>query len=314
MSPLSTSSRSSPPQQAKELPIRKLFPAAPLRPKSPESHALTIFQAFGAPLPAFQLADDFDPTLGRHISSGTVLGTKPPEYWTDLGVARHLESADLYLSKPEVKAYLGRHSTPSLEPTFRVRREADIVLYTYSHLTHAVNMALGGAIFPDKIQMTAELQAGAAGSQLRPDFTWRDADSSTADAFAILEVKIPGGIDLDALDSAERSKPNGTNGFNHQNDMVNTVKQLTAYARNQSFDTCYVGSFDGEHLLLCIFSQDAETNPLMRATIVPCQGDRGVNARKALLGWLIEARKEKRRGNNEGLGVGPPIKKLPARR
>ncbi len=75
----------------------------------------------------------------------------------------------------------------------------------------------------------------------------------------------------------------------------------------------YVASFDGNYLLLCVFSEDTNADPLMKATLVPCLGEDGANARKTLLGWLIEAREETRRGNNRGLGKGPAIKKQPAR-
>ena len=64
------------------------------------------------------------------------------------------------------------------------------------------------------------------------------------------------------LDRAKRSKENATNAFDDLNSMINTTKQLTAYARNPSFGTCYVASFDGDHLLLCVFSEDTNADPL----------------------------------------------------
>ena len=51
--------------------------------------------------------------------------------------------AEAYLSRPAVRSRLEAHYTPSLEPTFRVRREADVAAYSGTHLTHTVNLALG---------------------------------------------------------------------------------------------------------------------------------------------------------------------------
>lgn len=257
------------------------------------------------PLPTFQRAADFKPG-GKHESSKTVGDTLPPTYWTERDVGDYLATADAHLAKPGVKDYLDKHYAPSLEPTFRVRREADVVRYAAVHLVHAVNMALGGAIFPGGVETAAECQAGLSGMQLRPDSMWRAAKAKTPNGFAILELKTAGGMDLKRLDEGKRADENATNTFS-ENTMMNSIKQLTAYARNEVFNARYVALFDGQHLLLCIFSQDANKLPLMTGTLVPCHGTKGANARKALLGWLVEAKNQKEAKKNSSLGPGPAV-------
>ncbi|KAK3897195.1 hypothetical protein C8A05DRAFT_19987 [Staphylotrichum tortipilum] len=314
MTPPSTSSRHSPPQRSEQPLARALFPSAPLHQKPSESSTMTVLQAFSAPLPPFELAADYAVELGTHKSSLTVAATEAPKFWTERPVAHYLSIADTHLAKAKVKNYLDGHSTPSLEPTFRVRREADVVTYASTHLTYAVNMALGGVIFPDEVEMLSEVQAGNTGSQLRPDSIWRTAPSRTANSFAILEMKITGGIKVDNLNEGQRADATATNVFSEENKMINSVKQLTAYARNVKFNTRYVAAlFDGKYLLLCTFDQDAKTVPLMTGTLLPCHGNKGINTRKALLGWLIEAHNGSQAGGNRGLGPGPVMKKLPAR-
>jgi len=75
-----------------------------------------------------------------------------------------------------------------------------------------------GFLFPGDIQMTAQLQAGPSGQQLRPDLSWRFGEAAKAkDTFAILEMKIPGGIEPKDLDRAKRRKENATNAFDDLN-------------------------------------------------------------------------------------------------
>lgn len=83
-------------------------------------------------------------------------------------------------------------------------------------------------------------------------------------------------------------------------DVVNTVKQLTAYAHHEAFDTRYVACFDGRYISLGVFSQGprGSLTPLLKGTLLPCQGQHGNKARRALLGWLIEAQLKKKTGEN----------------
>lgn len=257
------------------------------------------------------MAHDFNPKLGRHKSSALVDSVEPPEYWTEVDASHYLAAADAYLARLEVKSHLDMHCAPSLEPTFRVRREADVVAYAATHLTHAVNMALGGPIFPGKVEMVSELEEGGC----RPDCIWRAAGSNNGEhTFAALEMKITGAINPDAIararmtdaEAAEKMKqpPPSTNApslFKAMDAKVySTMKQMTTYAHSEVFDTRYVASFDGKHLFLGVFSQGPKGNsvPLLKATMLPCHGDQGHHARKALLGWLIEAKVEKGKGGN----------------
>lgn len=298
------------PQKSQQLPSRVLLPAPHLHETALSSKALTIFQAFNAPLPTFEKAYDFDPSLGKHTSSSLVESTKPPRYWSEVDVAHYLALADSYLAKPQVKSQLALHYAPSLEPTFRVRREADVVTYAATHLTHAVNMAID-LIFPDSIESVSEVELG----NCRPDFIWRSAGSKTAkQTFAVLEMKSTGGIDVAVFRDATEAQAHAADKEREQQEPANeeaeatffkdganeysTIKQMTTYAQSDAFDTCYIACFDGPYLFLGVFSPGPGRLPLLKGTLLPCHGDRGHHARKALLGWLIEARIEKQRGKN----------------
>ncbi|KAK4135107.1 hypothetical protein BT67DRAFT_462049 [Trichocladium antarcticum] len=280
-----------------------LLPAAHLHQTSPSATALTILQAFSAPLPTFKMARDFVPTLGKHRSSALVGVTDPPRFWSEVRVDHYLSVADSYLAKVDVKSKLSLHYAPSLEPTFRVRREADVVTYAATHLTHTVNIAIGG-LFPDAVESVSEVEVG----QCRPDFIWRAAGSKDAQqAFAILEMKITGGIDPAIFRRATEAKAHAADQAAEEKDTLfryddgseySAIKQMATYAHSNKFDTQYVALFDGTYLFLGVFSKGMGRIPLLKGTLLPCYGDQGRHTRKALLGWLIEAKLEKQQGRN----------------
>lgn len=134
------------------------------------------------------------------MSSALVDSVDPPQYWTELDAGYYLAIADSYLSRPNVESYLEKHCAPSAEPTFCIRREADVVAYSATHLTHAPNMALGGVIFPGKIEMVSEL--GEEGC--RVDCVWRETKSRKGDpVFAALEMKISGVLEPEFFAAAK---------------------------------------------------------------------------------------------------------------
>lgn len=231
-----------------------------------------------------------------------------------MSVDRYLKLADNYLGTG-VQSKLNQHYVPSVEPTFRARREADVIAYAATHLTYTVNMAIGN-IFVDAIESASEVEAKSCPT----DYVWRTAGSKGADElFAILEMKIHGGIKPDifhrttetralAADQAAEQvgrlapdtyfKGGGTREYP-------VIQQMSNYAQNDMFDTRYVSLFDGIYLFLGIFSEGTNGVPALKGTLLPCRGDEGRHARKALLGWLIEAKMEKTNGHNHFVGRVP---------
>jgi hypothetical protein len=290
-----------------------LLPAAELQQFKSAPKASTILRAFYEALPSVEKAEDFDETLGDHNSSSLVSETVPPNHWEPIDVSHYVTIAEAYLSRPAVKAALEAHYAPSLEPTFRVRREADVAAYSAIHLTHAVNHALG-AIFPRSVEMVNEYQAG---KETRTDCAWR-AWNAKQGSFAMLELKIYEAIQKDEFDDtmltteesrkieAEAAK-DGVNLHHYKaaslfdsTSALSVIKQITCYAHSESYDTRYVGLFDINYLFLGVFEQSPrpKERPLLKGTLVPCQGAHGTKARRALLGWLLEARDKKQRGQN----------------
>ncbi len=198
-----------------------------------------------------------------------------------------------------------------------MRREADVVTYAAIHLTHTVNMALG-SFFKDAVESVSEVNAEGC----RPDFIWRVAGSEEAkQAFAILEMKATGGVDPavfeDATeanaDAAGQEGDDGVTLFKYKGKEYKPIKQITAYAQSNGFNTRYLALFDGHYLFLGVFSEGKSSLgiPLLSGTLIPCHGKEVCHARKALLGWLIEAKLEKEKGRNNSLGRFP--KQMPAR-
>ncbi|KAH6621552.1 hypothetical protein B0J18DRAFT_481190 [Chaetomium sp. MPI-SDFR-AT-0129] len=291
----------------------------------------TIIDAFEQALPPVRLATDFGTELGGHESSMLVKSTVPPPFWIARKAEHYLELADRYLSTPKVRAYLSNHYLPSLEPTFRVRREADVVTFTATHLTHAANLALGGAVFPGEVEMLSEYQRG----QCRPDCIWRldstggdensddDAVSGsggrkqnkqqrkrTGPVFAVLELKITGAFNVCDFDNSKVEESNlskrNPKRTQIEGEILSPMKQITTYGQSENFDTQYVACFDGRTLFLGVLlpGPESTTAPFIRGTVLSCQGGLAENgkgheyARKALLGWLIEARLEQRADKN----------------
>ncbi len=135
--------------------------------------------------------------------------------------------------------------------------------------------------------------------------------------FAILEMKITGGINPNdfyaarSTDTEENEAIAQTRDQDPPNrfssDILNIIKQATAYSHNVKFGTRYIALFDGRYLFLGVFSQGTNDAPLLEGTLVPCLGEKGGDARKALLGWLIEAKTQSQRGQNHS------IRQVPAR-
>lgn len=158
--------------------------------------------------------------------------------------------AEAYLSRPAVRSRLEAHYTPSLEPTFCVRREADVAAYSGTRLTHAVNPALGAGL-PRAIEMVNEYQAG---KKTRTDCAWRSWDAKKG-SFAMLEMKIYEAIDKDEFDDAMQTREQSSRQagavedgrlgldipslFDEQSALP-MIKQITCCAHSEWYDTRYV--------------------------------------------------------------------------
>ncbi|KAL2127512.1 hypothetical protein VTI74DRAFT_10620 [Chaetomium olivicolor] len=245
----SPSPGNSPSQQTQRSAPKTLLPAPQMIGTATKSNAQTLLEAFSAPLPELKLATDKKKDAGKHKSSTLVEVTEPPQYWTELAASHYLAIPDSYLSNDKVRQYLNKHCAPSPEPTFRVRREADLIPYAALHLTHAPNMALGGTIFPGKVEMVSEFEK----DQTRSYAALEMKTTGTLKPGDFLEAK------LTEAEAAEHRKPGGKlvnpeYSFFKRTDIAMPVKQMTTYAHNESYDTRYVGLFDGEYLFLGFFS------------------------------------------------------------
>ncbi|KAK3291582.1 uncharacterized protein B0H64DRAFT_248290 [Chaetomium fimeti] len=289
----------SPSQQSQQPPSRALFPSPHLH----QSTAVTVLQGLTAALPQFKMANDYEASLGNHESSAIVEVTGPPRFWTEVP-AHHYESvANLYLKGPGVMDKLKLHHCPSLDPTFRVRREADVVTYAATHLTHTVNTAID-SVFPNAVESVSEVEVNKS----RPDYIWRAAGSTGAsETFAMLEMKITGRVDPGVFrratetraHAADREGESQETFFAYLNgEDYRAIKQITSYVHSHDFNTRYAALFDGVYLFLGVFSEGTSRTPLLKGTLLPCHGTEGCHARKALLGWLIQAKMDKKNGRN----------------
>ncbi|KAH6617496.1 hypothetical protein F5144DRAFT_606995 [Chaetomium tenue] len=280
----SSSITEEPPVGPQAPPFKVLLPAPDLR-QTPGSTGFTVLQALSTPLPALKMANDFNPKLGNHKSSALVDAADPPRFWSEVRAEHYLALADKYLAKAGVQSKLSLQYASSLDPTFRVRREADVVTYAATHLTNSANIAID-AFFSGAVETVSEMEV----NQCRPDYIWRAAGSKGANqAFAILEMKITG--------RAASYRPETYFQYDDGSE-YKAMKQLATYAHSKQFDSRYAALFDGSHLFLGIFSEGPTPVPLLKGTLLPCHDDQGRHARKALLGWLIEAKLEKQQGRN----------------
>ncbi|EAQ84162.1 predicted protein [Chaetomium globosum CBS 148.51] len=302
---LHPSASSSPSQQLPSRPTneslpKSLLPAAELYESTPKlkSSESTLLQAFYEPLHSLDMAADFKPGSDGD-SSARVGQTIPPEYWVPININHYLVIANAHLSKNSVKQALSARHTPTLEPTFRVRREADIVTYSSTHLTYAVSHALG-ATLAQPVEVTNEYQYS---NLARVDRVWRSWGATTG-SFAMLEIKNYGIIDAEEFQRAMYREPGVKNSTLFANlSILSIIKQITNYVQIPTYGTRYASLYDGKYLFLGVFETPPQPTdrPILKGTLVPCTGAENTQARRALLGWLIEAWEKKQRGENENI-------------
>ncbi|KAH6635844.1 hypothetical protein F5144DRAFT_565602 [Chaetomium tenue] len=188
-----------------------------------------------------------------------------------------------------------------------MRVEADVVRWGDEHLAYHVNHALY-ARFGLIMESFSEYEV----DECRPDKLWRrchNTEDHQHDCVALFESKIKDAIEKDQFQAAQLlpgedpqqkiqdALDEGLEKGTHFRDKsLKIMCQAAKYARNTHFNTNYVALFDSNYLFLCVFSREDPSH--LRATLVPCQGKNNVDARRALLGWLIEAWEENREGRN----------------
>jgi hypothetical protein len=255
-----------------------------------------LLEAFYEPLPSIIKAADFDASNDGNSSARTSQ-TIPPDFWVPIDISHYLAIADTELSRDSVKKALSAYHAPALEPTFRVRREADIVTYSATHLTHAVGHALN-AILPKPVETVNEYSFSV---WARVDRVWRERGAKTG-SFAMLEMKNYGLLNPDEFEMAQYRGPEARRPSSFTDlDILPIIRQITNYAQIEFFKTRYACLYDGNFLFLGVFESPAQQTalPILRGTLIPCLGGQNNTARRALLGWLIEAWNKKQAGQND---------------
>ena len=166
-----------------------------------------------------------------------------------------------------------------------------------------MNLALGAGL-PRAIEMVNEYQAG---KKTRTDCAWRSWDAKKG-SFAMLEMKIYEAIDKDEFDDTMQTREQSSRQagavedgrlgldipslFDEQS-ALSMIKQITCYAHSEWYDTRYVSLFGINYLFLGVFERPTRPTdrPLLKGTLVPCQGEQGSEVRRALLGRSLSPTK-----------------------
>ncbi|KAK4149468.1 hypothetical protein C8A00DRAFT_18848, partial [Chaetomidium leptoderma] len=248
----------------------------------------SLYESLFHPLAPLRAAAEWREKSTTSYSSDKVAITHPPSYWAEVPVSHYLQKADRAIEKPRAKHYLQGQAEPTVDPLMRLRVEADVVRYGNEQLAFHANHALF-ACFGPCMESFAEYEFDGS----RPDKTWRRVDSKgSGKLFAVLESKVKATIYSEEFTAAMLM--DGENHKTHfKGKSLKIMSQVARYARTETFNTNYVALFDSDYLFLGVFDR---TDPYsMKGTLVSCS-DR--DARRALLGWLIEAWEKEEAGQN----------------
>ena len=273
---------------------------------SDEFENISLYDSFFHPLPSLPEASD-KKDFNNSYSSATTGYIVPPAYWEEVPVAHYLEKAHQALRFPKAKRYLEARFDLNLDPLLRMRVEADVVRWGDEHLAFHVNHALY-ARFSTIMESFSEYEI----DKCRPDKVWRrrhNAEDRQHECVALFESKIKNAIVEDELKAAKlfpgedpQQKIEGAlekgweKGTYFQGKSLKIMSQIAKYSRSTYFNTNYVALFDSKHLFLCVFDRQDPSG--LKATLVPCQEEGNNLARRALLGWLIEAWEKELAGEN----------------
>ena len=255
----------------------------------PKSRSMTLFDSFNSPLPALPKKEG----LGRtHISSDTVLKTAAPKFWIDRTIQPYEWLADEALSTRAVKLDTVEHCLPTLEYTFKVSAEADVVRAAALYFIHPCNVALQAKHSDVEILCLAEFPSPG----MRPDIIYRKGGRT----FAILEYKV-----IDAVNGEEFVEarvewglsPREISGIKREvqqagkkslfeGNSLKQIKQMACYSNRSREKTKYIAMFNWDWLFLSVFSSD---KAIVDGTLVDRDGPEKNKVRKAFLGWLLEA-------------------------
>ncbi|KAK1763763.1 hypothetical protein QBC33DRAFT_597178 [Phialemonium atrogriseum] len=232
----------------------------------PKSKALTIAQSFNEPLPTLPQA----------------------------------------LVAPNVHRLTTESCMPSLERTFWISCEADVVRVAALYFLHPVNLALT-ARYPD-VLIHCLSESGSAGARARPDIVFK----KNGRTFAVLEYKVVGVVVKSEFTPARLPMTASPDEVEKKRarSAIKIVKQMTAYSEDSDFNTKYIALLNWDFLFLAVFNRDADA---MHGGLVSRTGSEGNQLRKAFLGWLLEPYANDgqskldppaRRGSASGSGTG----------
>lgn len=258
----------------------------------PKSKALTISQSFNEPLPTLPQVPGLGTTT--HVSGLTSMNADPPKFWLDRTIQPYTTLANQALVAPDVHRETTESCMPSLERTFLISCEADVVRAAALYFLHPVNMALT-AMYPD-VLIHCLSESGSGGARTRPDIVFK----KNGRTFAVLEYKVvgvvvkseftPARLPMTASPDEVEKKRKGTGILAAESffgpKATKIVKQMTAYSEDPDFNTKYIALLNWDFLFLAVFNRYAD---VMHGSLVSRTGSERNQLRKAFLGWLLEA-------------------------
>ncbi|KAK0739491.1 hypothetical protein B0T21DRAFT_436373 [Apiosordaria backusii] len=253
------------------------------RSSTPSTTNESIFDCLFQPLPALKAVDNWLPASSTSWSNAKTEATCPSAYWDEVSIDYYVEKADKKLQSVSVRQALKSIANPILDPLMRKRVEADVVRYGNEVLVYQVWKKAAPkpgeekhlfAMIESKSSQSLKLEEFERPRRLNGKVFIDSAGKQQKEEVESREAK------LEEIKDVDNSRKTWFDGRYNRKLMA----QLSKYAREANFNTNYAGLFDSNHLFLTVYS--TTDHYAIRGTIVPCDSK---NARKALLGWLIEA-------------------------
>jgi hypothetical protein len=272
------------------------------------SNPPTVLEAFGHCLPLL----DRKPGIGYTSAGSSSITTRnavPPEVLVCQESKEFIQEVNRALGSRTIKrSYYANNKAPSKQSSL-LASEGDVVRESTTHVLNTICEILK-TLWPDQWY----LQSEKSEMPIRPDviFQKRDGDGTTGTAIAILEYKKLGNIKFEDFEeillckgisprAVKEALDNTEEGGTFTGNAIVYSKQVSVYARLKECPR--VALFNWDHLLLYNFNLQDNKEPYMagsKADLVWVQETNDADEfigkcpiRKALLGWLLVAFREK---------------------
>jgi len=260
---------------------------------TPKLRAITISQSFIQSLPTLPRVVGLAPLA--YISGQEALDADPPKLWLRRTIQPYVNLANTALTDPNVHRECTENCTPSIERTFMVSAEGDVVRAAALYFLYPANVALT-AMYPD-VEIHCQAESSSGGT--RPDIIYK----RRGQVFAMVEYKNLGVVHQSEFTEARlpitasreeiEKKVKAAQCLTGQtcfgSNAIKVLKQMTAYVNNPQWNAAnlkYVAMFNWDLLFLSVFGCDAD---VILGTLVSRAGPERNQLRKAYLGWLLVA-------------------------